>query len=139
MKSKGSEVWTTTADATVYEAIGLMGEKNVGALVVVEKDVVVGVLSERDYSRKIVLEGRTSRDTKVGEILNKAVRTVRLGDCISVCMEVMTADRVRHLPVIEDGRLVGLISMGDLVRWAMDSQEDTIKQLHGYIAGEYPG
>ncbi len=139
LQNKGGQVWTTCRESSVYEAIGLMGEKNIGALVAMENDEVVGVLSERDYSRKVVLQGRTSRDTLVGEILSGPAITVRSGDSIEKCMELMTWHRIRHLPVLEESRLIGLISMGDLVRWAMESQKHTILQLQGYISGDYPG
>ena len=139
LNNKGSDVWTTRPKSTVYEAIGLMGEKNIGALVVVENGEVEGVFSERDYSRKVVLQGRTSRDTLVSEILGGPAITVRHEDTIEKCMELMTNERIRHLPVLREGGLVGLISMGDLVRWAMVSQRNTILQLQGYISGEYPG
>lgn len=139
LQNKSGELWTTTPNNTVYEAIGLMGEKNIGAVIVVDHGEVVGVLSERDYSRKVVLQGRTSRDTLVGEILSRPVITVRRKDSIEKCMQLMTANRIRHLPVVEDGKLVGLISIGDLVNWVMHSQRHTILQLQGYIAGDYPG
>ncbi len=139
LQNKGGEVWTTSPQSTVYEAIRLMGEKNVGALVALEDGEVVGILSERDYSRKVVLQGRTSRDTLVGEILTRPAVTVRRKDAIEKCMQLMTSQRIRHLPVVEDGRLVGLISIGDLVSWVMQSQRHTILQLQGYISGEYPG
>jgi CBS domain-containing protein len=139
LQHKGGDVWTTAPENTVYEAIGLMGEKNIGALVVVEGSQVVGVLSERDYSRKVVLQGRTSRDTRVGEILNRPAITVSCDDRIETCMQIMTSRRIRHLPVVENGSLAGLVSMGDLVNWVMQSQRHTIQQLQGYISGEYPG
>jgi len=139
LQNKGGEVWTTTLQSTVYDAIGLMGEKNIGALVVVDGGEVVGVLSERDYSRKVVLQGRTSRDTLVGDILSRPANIVNCGDSIETCMQLMTSRRIRHLPVVEDGRLIGLVSMGDLVNWVMHSQRHTIQQLQGYISGEYPG
>jgi CBS domain-containing protein len=139
LQSKGGQIWTTSPQSTVYEAIGLMGEKNIGALVAVDGDEVVGVLSERDYSRKVVLQGRTSRDTLVGDIISRPAITVSGKDSIETCMQLMTSRRIRHLPVVEDGRLAGLISMGDLVNWVMQSQRHTIQQLHGYISGEYPG
>ncbi|MEP2774659.1 MAG: CBS domain-containing protein [Luteolibacter sp.] len=139
LHSKGGEIWTTTPEATVYEAIRLMGEKNIGALIAIKDEEVAGVLSERDYSRKVALKGRTSRDTKVGEILSSPAITVCSKDGIEKCMQLMTCNRIRHLPVIDEGRLVGLISMGDLVNWAMNSQQQTIAQLHGYISGDYPG
>jgi CBS domain-containing protein len=139
LQNKGGVVWTTSPETTVYDAIGLMGEKNIGALVAVDGDEVVGVLSERDYSRKVVLQGRTSRDTRVSDILSRPAITVTSGDSIETCMQLMTTRRIRHLPVVEDGRLTGLISMGDLVNWVMQSQRHTIQQLQGYISGEYPG
>lgn len=139
LQSKGAQVWSTNPESTVYEAIGLMGEKNIGALVVIEGNEVIGVLSERDYSRKVVLQGRTSRDTVVGDILSRPVVTIRSKDTIERCMQLMTDHRIRHLPVLDEDRLSGLISMGDLVRWAMESQKHTILQLQGYISGDYPG
>ena len=139
LHNKTGEIWTTRPQDSVYEAIRLMGEKNIGALVAVEGDEVVGVLSERDYSRKVVLQGRTSRDTTVGEIISRPAITVRSRDGIDKCMQLMTGNRIRHLPVVDDGRLVGLISIGDLVNWVMQSQMHTISQLQGYIAGDYPG
>jgi len=139
LKNKGGEVWTTRPQNTVYEAIRLMGEKNIGALVVVEGDMVVGMLSERDYSRKIVLHGRASRETLVDDILARPVITVHSTDSIEKCMQLMTSHRIRHLPVVDDGRLAGLVSIGDLVNWVIVSQRHTILQLQGYISGDYPG
>ena len=140
LQNKGGEVWTTTPETTVYEAIRLMGEKNIGALIVVERGEVVGVVSERDYSRKVVLRGRTSRDTLVGDIVASPAIPVRRKDSIEKCMQLMTANRIRHLPVVnDDSHPIGLISMGDLVNWVMQSQRHTIQQLQGYISGEYPG
>ncbi len=139
LHNKSGKVWTTSTQDTVYEALHLMGEKNIGALVAIENDQVIGVLSERDYSRKVVLQGRTSRDTLVGEIVSCPAVTVTSKDSIEKCMELMTGKRIRHLPVIDDGSLVGLISIGDLVSWVMQSQRHTIQQLQGYISGDYPG
>ena len=139
LHNKGGEIWTTSPDDTVYEAIHLMGEKNIGALVALEGGEVVGVLSERDYSRKVVLQGRTSRDTLVGEILSRPAVTVCSKDGIETCMQLMIVNRIRHLPVVDEGRLVGLVSIGDLVNWVMQFQRHTIQQLQGYIAGDYPG
>ncbi len=139
LHNKGGEIWTTKPEDSVYDAIRLMGEKNIGALVVMRGDQVVGILSERDYSRKVVLQGRTSRNTRVGEIIMRPVITVGSRDHIETCMQLMTGNRTRHLPVLDDGHLVGVISIGDLVSWIMLSQRHTIKQLQGYIVGEYPG
>lgn len=139
LKTKGTDVWTATPEQTVYEAVRLMGEKNIGALVVVENGTVVGVLSERDYSRKVVLQNRTSRDTLVGEIISRPAIVVGREETIEKCMELMTTSRIRHLPVVDEGSLAGMVSIGDLVNWVMHSQRHTIQQLHGYISGEYPG
>lgn len=139
LHNKGGEIWTTKPEDSVYDAIRLMGEKNIGALVALENGDVIGVLSERDYSRKVVLQGRTSRDTRVGEIISRPAITVCSKDGIETCMELMTRNRIRHLPVVDDGHLVGHISMGDLVRWVMLSQRHTIQQLQCYISGDYPG
>ena len=139
LHNKSGEICTTSPEDTVYDAIRQMGQKNIGALVVIENCLVIGVLSERDYSRKVVLQGRTSRDTKVGEIISRPAISVRSRDGIEKCMQLMTGNRIRHLPVVDDERLVGLISMGDLVNWVMQSQRHTIEQLQGYISGDYPG
>ena len=136
LQDKGDQVWSTREDATVYEAIGLMGEHNIGALVVLDdKDQVIGVLSERDYSRKVVLKGRTSRDTKVGEIVSRKVSPVKTSDLVTHCMEIMSEQRIRHLPIMMDDQLIGMLSMGDIVRWVIASQKSTIEHLQGYIFG----
>ncbi len=139
LHNKGGEIWTTKPEDSVYDAIRLMGEKNIGALVALENGEVIGVLSERDYSRKVVLQGRTSRNTRVGEIISRPAITVCSRDGIETCMQLMTRNRIRHLPVVDDGHLGGLVSIGDLVSWVMLSQQYTISQLQGYISGEYPG
>lgn len=138
LHSKGNDVWTTTPEASVYDAIRIMGERGIGALVVVEDGKVAGVFSERDYSRKVVLRGRTSRDTLVAEILSRPALTVHSGSGVEICMELMTKHRIRHLPVIDDGALIGLVSMGDIVNWMLQTQRHLIHQLQGYIAGGYP-
>lgn len=139
LQDKGQIVWTTTPQTTVFDALKIMGGNNVGALVVVQDNMVVGVFSERDYSRKVVLQGRTSRDTLVGDILSFPAFTVGLDTNITECMEVMTANRVRHLPVVENGALTGIVSIGDVVSWVIHAQSQAIAQLHGYISGGYPG
>lgn len=139
LHNKSGDICTTTPNDSVYDAIRQMGERNIGALVVLENGQIVGVLSERDYSRKVVLQGRTSRDTRVGEIISSPAITVQSRDGVERCMQLMTENRIRHLPVVDDGRLVGLISIGDLVSWVMQSQRHTIQQLQGYISGDYPG
>jgi len=138
LASKGSDVLTTTPETMVFDALALMGEKNIGALVVMEGPNVVGVFSERDYSRKVILQGKTSRTTRVGEILSRPVVVIAPDDSIEECMARMTLNRIRHLPVLDGERLVGLVSMGDVVNWIMHAQRHAIQQLTGYLSGQYP-
>ena len=135
---KGTEVATTTPDAMVFDALSVMGEKNIGALVVMEGDTVAGVFSERDYSRKVILQGKTSRTTRVGDILSQPVISIAPDDSIEECMARMTLNRIRHLPVLDGARLIGLVSMGDVVNWIMQAQRHAIQQLTGYLSGQYP-
>jgi len=135
---KGPQLWNVGPDATVFEAIQLMAEKNIGALPVMSGDKLLGVMSERDYTRKIAVKGRSSRDTKVQEIIASPV-TVSPSQTVEECMRLMTEHRVRHLPVLEGGRVVGLVSIGDLVNWIIGAQSAAIHQLEGYISGHYPG
>jgi len=138
LHNKGSELWTTTPQSSVYDAIRIMGEHNIGALVVLDDGKVAGVFSERDYSRKVALQGRTSRDTFISEILSRPAITVQLKDSVGTCMELMTKNRIRHLPVLENHTLIGLVSMGDIVNWMLQTQKHLIDQLQGYISGGYP-
>ncbi len=133
LDGKGYQVWTTDPDRSVLDAIKLMAEKGVGALVVVEDGRVVGIVTERDYARKVILEGRSSRETPVREIMTTRVICTHLTNTAEECMAVMTDKRVRHLPVMEDGQLVGIISIGDLVKSIIDHQQFMIEQLESYI------
>ena len=133
---KGSQVWTIAPDATVFDAVKLMAEKNVGALLVMEGDEPAGVISERDYCRKITLQGKDSRSTPVRAILSAPVISVTPQHTVENCMALMTKHRVRHLPVLDGRKLVGLVSIGDLVNWIINVQQMTITQLRNYIAGE---
>jgi CBS domain-containing protein len=137
LKQKKPVVWSVSPDATVYEALAMMAEKEIGSLLVMSNGKLVGLISERDYARKIILMGRSSKETTVEEVMSDAV-TVGLLDTVSACMELMTDHRRRHLPVLDGGRIVGVLSIGDLVNWIVKSHEQTIQQLHGYIAGAYP-
>ena len=135
LKVKGTDVWCIAPDATVFDALQRMAEKEAGALVVTEGAQVVGLISEREYARKVVLQGRTSPTTLVKEIMISPVVYIHLDQPIEECMALMTEKRTRHLPVIEDGKLVGLISIGDIVKSIIDDQQFIIEQLVRYISG----
>jgi len=132
---KGANVWTISPQDTVFAAIKLMAQKNIGALPVVEGDRLVGIFSERDYTRKVALEGKTSHTTKVRDILTADVATVSSHDTVEDAMRLMTAKHVRHLPVIEEGRMIGVVSIGDMVNWIISAQSATIDQMESYLAG----
>lgn len=136
---KGWDVWSIGPSDSVYDAIARMAEKGVGALVVLDGDELAGIISERDYARKVILQNRSSRETRVGEIMTREVLTVSPDKTVDDCMQLMTARHVRHLPVVEGGRVRGMISIGDLVRWVISAQKQTIEQLSAYISGSYPG
>jgi CBS domain-containing protein len=135
LKAKGTDVWCVEPGATVFDALRRMAEKEVGALVVTEGARVVGIISEREYARKVVLEGRTSPTTLVKEIMITPVVYIHLDQAIEECMSLMTEKRTRHLPVIEDGKLVGLISIGDIVKSIIADQQFLIEQLVRYVSG----
>jgi len=135
LKVKGTDVWCVEPDATVFDALQRMAEKEVGALVVTEGAQVVGLITEREYARKVVLQGRTSPTTLVKEIMISPVVYIHLDQAIEECMALMTEKRTRHLPVIENGKLVGLISIGDIVKSIISDQQFIIEQLVRYISG----
>jgi CBS domain-containing protein len=134
--AKGSKVYSISPDATVYEALNRMAEKNVGSMLVFEGKDLVGLISERDYSRKTILKGRFSKDTAVREIMTTSVVSVHPDDDIEECMELFTDKRVRHLPVIEKGKVVGIVSIGDIVKSIIDYKEFIIEELENYIKGK---
>ena len=139
LREKNSDICSIEPTATVYQAIEMMAGRNIGALPVLERGKLVGMLSERDYTRKVVLKGRSSKETPVGEIMTRNPVVVTPDDTVGDCMEIMTNERVRHLPVVENGELVGILSIGDLVKWIMSAQTATIDQLTKYVFGEHAG
>jgi CBS domain-containing protein len=134
---KGSDVWSVTPESTVLEAIQMMADKNVGALLVTKDGRLLGVLSERDYTRKIVLKGRSSKDTPVRDILSGHVVSASPDHTVDECLRLMTEHRIRHLPVMDGTKILGVISIGDLVNCIISAQSSTIQQLETYITG-YP-
>jgi CBS domain-containing protein len=136
---KGRELWFIAPTATVYEAIQKISEKGVGALLVMSEAELVGIISERDYARKVILKDRSSKQTLVREIMTSPVITVTPAHNVEDCMRMMTENRIRHLPVIDRDQLVGIVSIGDLVKWIIMEREATIGHLQSYIAGNYPG
>jgi CBS domain-containing protein len=138
LRNKSGAIWSISPDATVYDALALMAEKEIGALLVLSAGKLVGIVSERDYARKIILQGRSSRDTTVQEIMTGSMFTVTPEDTIDECMRIVTHHHIRHLPVLDQGKLVGLISIGDLVNAIISEQARTIDHLHTYIGANYP-
>ena len=134
LKTKASEIFSVASSSSVYDAIKLMGEKNIGAVPVVDNDQLSGIFSERDYARKIILQNRKSRETTVSEIMTAAVITVSPTDSIDHCMEIMSTKKIRHLPVLQEKRLVGIISIGDVVTAVIEAQMETISHLQNYIS-----
>jgi len=134
LQIKGSKVYSVTGQVSVYEAIKSMGEKNIGAILVMEEEKLTGILSERDYARKIVLKGKSSRETLVKEIMTENVLTVTGEDTIEKCMAIMSEKHIRHLPVVENDKVLGMISIGDVVNAIIESQKETIAHLQNYIS-----
>ena len=139
LKQKGSRVWSVPPGATVFEAIELMAARNIGALVVVSGNKLEGIFTERDYTRKVALHGKSSKETFVSEVLSQQLPVATPQSTVEDCMRMMTENRVRHLPVLDGDKLAGLVSIGDLVNWIISAQTMEIHQLHSYISGQYPG
>jgi CBS domain-containing protein len=138
LRKKGNEIWSVPSDTTVYSAMKVMADKDVGALLVMDNNQLVGMISERDYARKVVLMGRSSKDTPVREILTEPLIVIRPECSVDEAMRLITTNRIRHLPVVCDGIVHGVISIGDLVQWIAFAQDHTIEELEHYIEGKYP-
>jgi len=136
LKKKGSQIWAIGPDASIYEAVSMMAEKGIGALLVMEGEQLHGIISERDYARKVILAGKSSRQTPVKEIMTTAVLCAKLEQSVEQCLALMTDKRIRHLPVADGGKVVGLVSIGDLVKEIIAEQQFIIEQLEHYIAGQ---
>lgn len=136
LKNKGKEVWSLTPDSRVFDALEIMADKNIGAMPVLESEKIVGMFSERDYARKVILKGKASKNTHVNEIMSTKVYIVNPEQSIQECMALMTENRIRHLPVLDNGELVGLISIGDVVKAIISEQEFMMGQLENYITGD---
>jgi CBS domain-containing protein len=135
LAQKGGTVWSIAPTALVFDAIALMADKNVGALPVLEDDRLVGIISERDYTRKVILKGRSSKETRVSEIMTQQLVTATANETVVECMRMMTEKRVRHLPIIEKTKMIGILSIGDVVKWFISAQAATIANLEQYISG----
>jgi CBS domain-containing protein len=135
---KGSQVWSVSPESMVFDAIQLMADKNIGALLVIEGGKLVGIMTERDYTRKVALKGKSSKQTPVREIVSGQIIHATPEHTVEECMRLMTEHRVRHLPVMEGENILGIVSIGDLVNWIISAQTTTIQQLQAYISG-YPG
>jgi len=139
LRQKSSDIWSVAPDASVFDAIEMMSEKQVGALLVISNGKLVGAISERDYARKVMLQGKSSKQTAVSEIMASPVISVRPDATVEECMRTMTDNRIRHLPVVDGDTVLGIVSIGDLVKWIISAHEQTIRDLHSYITGRYPG
>ena len=138
LRSKGSEVWFVNPEQSVFEAIEIMADKAVGALLVISGGKLAGIISERDYARKVILKGRASRTTEVKDIMTSPVIFVAPENAVGECMDIMTRNRIRHLPVVENEKVLGVVSIGDLVKWLVSEQGATIDHLQNYISSKYP-
>ena len=135
LHNKSGEIWSLDPSASVYDAIRLMADKSVGALLVMRDGKLAGIVSERDYARKIVLQGRHSQDTPVSDIMTSNVITVTPSHTVEECMRIVTDKRIRHLPVVDGDRVIGIVSIGDLVNWVLTEQQETIRHLEAWISG----
>jgi CBS domain-containing protein len=139
LSQKGREIFSVAPDASVFDAVSMLAEKNIGALLVMDGDRLVGMLSERDYTRKVMLRGKRSRETTVTEIMSTDLKVVSPREAVQDCLRLMTDKRIRHLPVLDGDKVIGIISIGDLVKWVISCQSAAIAHLESYISGGYSG
>ena len=137
LNAKGDQIWSVEPKATIFEALEIMSEKEIGALLVMEDGKLMGIFSERDYARKVILKGKSSKETPVGELMTKKVFYIDPQKTINDCMAMMTAKRIRHVPVIEDNQVMGIVTIGDVVNQIISEQEVTINHLENYITGSH--
>ena len=137
LKHKTGDLWSISPEMTVFEAITIMADKNIGSLLVTANEKLVGIISERDYTRKVALRGKSSRETPVRDIISTPVVVANPSHTVEECLRLMTENRVRHLPVLDRDKIVGVVSIGDLVNWIISAQDVAIKQMENYIAGNY--
>ena len=137
LKTKGDQIWSVEPKATIFEALEIMSEKEIGALLVMKDGKLTGIFSERDYARKVILKGKSSKETQVGELMTKKVFYIDSQKTINDCMAMMTAKRIRHVPVIEDNQVMGIVTIGDVVNQIISEQEVTINHLENYITGRH--
>ena len=137
LNTKGDQIWSVEPKATIFEALEIMSEKEIGALLVMEDGKLTGIFSERDYARKVILKGKSSKETPVGELMTKKVFYIDPQKTINDCMAMMTAKRIRHVPVIEDNQVMGIVTIGDVVNQIISEQEVTINHLENYITGSH--
>ena len=137
LNAKGDQIWSVEPKATIFEALEIMSEKEIGALLVMEDGKLMGIFSERDYARKVILKGKSSKETPVGELMTKKVFYIGSQKTINDCMAMMTAKRIRHVPVIEDNQVMGIVTIGDVVNQIISEQEVTINHLENYITGSH--
>ena len=133
LKSKSPEIYSVTRKTSVFDALTVMMNKNISALLIMENDVLLGIFSERDYARKIILQGKSSRETSIDDVMTKDLITISQHDSVDHCMQLMTDKHIRHLPIVDNGTVLGLISIGDIVKSVIEDQKQTIEQLQSYI------
>jgi CBS domain-containing protein len=139
LEAKGKDIWSISPHVTVFEALRIMAKKDIGALLVIDKDKLVGIFSERDYVQKVILKGKSSKDTNVGELMTTEVFYIDPKNTLHECMAIMTAKHIRHMPVFENDQLIGMLTLGDVVKQIISEQEFTIRELEKYISGGYDG